>query len=91
MFANMGGQITYNGMPGFKIVSKLAGARTAQNLALAHNAHFIQRMLRWSVTIVDYGIDVTRVGGRSLFYAMESGLIGEYELIETVFFWGGFR
>jgi hypothetical protein len=90
MFASTKGQITYSGMPGFKIVRNVAGAEVAQNLALSHNAHFIQRMMRWGVTLADYGIDVARAG-RSVFYAMESGLIVGYEFLETMFFWGGFR
>jgi RHS repeat-associated protein len=89
-FASSGGQITYNGMPGFKIIRRIVGTETAQELAMAHNGQFIQRMMRWGVTIVDYGIDISRVG-RSVFYAMERELIMEYELAELMFFWGVFR
>lgn len=91
MFANAGGQVTYNGMPGFKIVRKIVGKKTAERLALAHNARFIQKMMKWGVTLVDYGVDLARIGGRSVFYAMERGYIAGYELLETMLLWGGFR
>ena len=48
-------------------------------------------MMRWGIVIVDYGTDATRIGGRSLFYAMEKSLVIEYEFYEAMFFWGGFR
>lgn len=91
MFANSNGQITYSGMQGYIIASRIAGREAATRMALAHNAHFIQRMMKWGITILDYGIDVARAGGRSAFYAMESGLVAGYEFLETMFFWGGFR
>ncbi|MBQ3952553.1 MAG: hypothetical protein II668_08350 [Oscillospiraceae bacterium] len=90
MLASSGRQVTYHGMPGFKIISKIFGAETAEKLALAHNARFIQRMMKWGVTLVDYGIDVARAS-RSVYYAMECGLVGGYEFLETMFFLGGFR
>ena len=91
MFARASGQITYNGMPAFNIISRIFDEETAVRMAMSHNAHFIQRMMRWGVTLVDYGIDVTRIDGRSDFYAMERGLFAGYEFLETMLLWGGFR
>lgn len=48
-------------------------------------------MMRWGIVIVDYWTDAARIGGRSLYYAMEKSLIIGYEFYEETFFWGGFR
>ena len=91
MLALRDGHLTYQGMPGFKITSKFIGKETAEKLALVHNQHFIERMMRWGVRVFDYGIDAARCSGRSIFYAMERNLLCNYELIEIMLTWGGYR
>ena len=71
--AETNGQLTYKGTPGYKFLSAFGnrGKTIAHNLSLIHNQHFIERMMKWGVKIVDYGIDVFR-DGRSFYYLMET-------------------
>lgn len=71
--------VTYKGMPGYKIVKFFKGQNYADDLAMAHNARWINRMTSWGVKITDIGIDVTREASkRSAFYAIEFDVVRNY-------------
>ena len=82
--AKEGGQVTYKGMPGYKLVYKIKGENIARKLSMSHNKRFIERMMRWGVKLVDYGIDVSRVN-RSFYYLMETIVSNGYELLQIAY------
>ncbi len=81
--AKCGGQITYKGMPGYKIISKIGGDNLARQLSIEHNKRFIERMMNWGVKLVDYGIDASR-DYRSFYYLMEAIVSNGYEFLQIM-------
>ncbi len=82
--AKSGGQITYKGMPEYKIVRKIGGENLARQLSMEHNKRFIERMMKWGVKLVDYGIDVSRPY-RSFYYLMETIVSNGYEFLKIMY------
>ena len=82
--AKTGGQVTYKGMPGYKIIRKFGGDNLARKLSMAHNKRFIERMMKWGVKLVDYGIDISR-DYRSFYYLMETIVSNGYEFLQIMF------
>lgn len=73
-------QITYKGMPGFKFIKMFGGDNLARTLYMRHNQAFIERMMKWGVKIVDFGIDTSRKY-RSFHYLMETIVSNRYGLL----------
>ncbi len=82
--AKAGNQITYKGMPGFNIVKKFGGDNIARKMSISHNKRFIERMMRWGVKIVDFGIDTTR-DYRSFYYLMETIVSTGYNALKIMY------
>ena len=82
--ARIGGQITYNGMPGYKIINKVGGENLARKLAINHNKRFVERMMKLGVELVDYGIDISR-DYRSFFYLMETIVTNGYSNLTVMY------
>ena len=81
--AKTGHQITYKGMPGYNLLSKFGKKELARNLSMRHNQIFIERMMRWGVKVVDYGIDVNR-NYRSFYYLMETIVTNGYKYLNLI-------
>ena len=82
--AKAGNQITYKGMPGFKFVKTIGGDDLARTLSMNHNQAFIERMMKWGVKIIDFGIDTTR-NYRSYYYLMETIVTRGYGLLQLMY------
>ena len=82
--AKVGHQITYKGMPGYKIIRKFGGENLARNLSMRHNKAFIERMMKWGIRIVDFGIDINRQY-RSFYYLMETIVTNGYKFLDLRF------
>ena len=82
--AKAGHQITYKGMPGFKFVKMFGGDDLARTLSMRHNQAFIERMMKWGVKIVDFGIDTSR-NYRSFYYLMETIVSNGYGLLQLMY------
>ena len=82
--AKAGHQITYKGMPGFKFVKMFGGDDLARTLSMKHNQAFIERMMKWGVKIVDFGIDTSR-NYRSFYYLMETIVSNGYGLLQLMY------
>ena len=82
--AKAGHQITYKGMPGFKFVKMFGGDDLARTLSMKHNQAFIERMMKWGVKIVDFGIDTSR-DYRSFYYLMETIVSNGYDLLQLMY------
>ena len=82
--AKAGHQITYNGMPGFKFVKMFGGDDLARTLSMKHNQAFIERMMKWGVKIVDFGIYTSR-NYRSFYYLMETIVSNGYVLLQLMY------
>ena len=82
--AKSGGQITYKGMPGYNLVKKIGGDGLARTMSMNHNKRFIERMMRWGVKLVDYGIDASR-SYRSFYYLMETIVSNGYSFLQIMF------
>ena len=82
--AKAGHQITYKGMPGFKFVKMFGGDYLARTLSMKHNQAFIERMMKWGVKIVDFGIDTSR-NYRSFYYLMETIVSNGYGLLQLMY------
>lgn len=70
-------------MPSFKIVKKFGGEKLARVWSMNHNKAFIDRMMKWGVKIVDFGIDATR-DYRSFYYLMETIVTTGYKALQIV-------
>ncbi|MBQ9736513.1 MAG: hypothetical protein IJV96_07005 [Clostridia bacterium] len=82
--ARAGKQITYKGMPGFNLIKNIGGENLARSLSMNHNKKFIERMMRWGVEIVDFGIDITR-DYRSFYYLMETIVTTGYRYLRILY------
>ena len=82
--ARTGHQITYKGMPGFKFVKMFGGDDLARTLSMRHNQAFIERMMKWGVKIIDFGIDTSR-NYRSFYYLMETIVSNGYGLLQLMY------
>ena len=82
--AQIGHQITYKPMPGYKLISSIWGEEVARNLSMQHNRRFIERMVKMGVTIVDFGIDASRPN-RSFYYLMETLFTTGYEFLKIMY------
>ena len=82
--AKAGHQITYKGMPGFKFIKMFGGDDLARTLSMRHNQAFIERMMKWGVKIVDFGIDTSR-NYRSFYYLMETIVSNGYGLLQLMY------
>ena len=81
--AKVGHQATYKGMPGYRLIKTFGGEKVARSLSMSHNKAFIERMMRWGVKIVDFGIDVSR-DYRSYYYLMETIVTNGYAFLNMV-------
>lgn len=82
--ATAGHQITYNGMPGYNFVKMFGGNDLARTLSMKHNQAFIERMMKWGIKIVDFGIDTSR-NYRSFYYLMETIVSNGYRLLQLMY------
>lgn len=82
--ARSGGQETYKGMPGYKVIKFFRGEEVTRTMSMHHNQAFIERMMKWGVKLFDYGIDVSR-DYRSFYYLMETIVSNGYKHLNIMF------
>ncbi len=82
--AAKGGQITYKGMPGYNVIKAIGGENTARYLSMQHNKAFIERMMRWNISLIDFGIDTIRPY-RSFYYLMETIVSSGYAYVTIMY------
>ena len=65
-------------------IRKFGGENLARNLSMRHNKAFIERMMKWGIRIVDFGIDINRQY-RSFYYLMETIVTNGYKFLDLRF------